>query len=123
MTAIEIVIANCLYNSPVMPPKNPTGTNTAHSTNTIAMTGPVTSSIARLAAFFAESRPCVMCRSQFSTTTIASSTTIPIASTMPNRVKVLIEKPKACIPAKVPTRETGTATPGIKVARQLWRKR
>jgi hypothetical protein len=32
-----------------------------------------------------------MMRSMFSSTTIASSTTMPIASTMPNRVSVLIE--------------------------------
>ena len=36
-----------------------------------------------------------MRRSTFSSTTIASSTTMPIASTMPNSVSVLIEKPKS----------------------------
>jgi hypothetical protein len=36
-------------------------------------------------------RPRSMLRSAFSTTTMASSTTMPIASTSPNRVKVLIE--------------------------------
>ena len=39
-TAIEIVIANCRYSSPVRPPRKAIGTNTAHSTSTIAITGP-----------------------------------------------------------------------------------
>ena len=38
-----------------------------------------------------------MLRSTFSTTTIASSTTMPIASTSPNRLSALIEKPNTCI--------------------------
>jgi hypothetical protein len=63
-----------------------------------------------------------MFRSTFSTTTIASSTTIPIASTRPNRERVLMEKPKPSRTANVPTIETGTATSGITEARQVWRK-
>ena len=35
-----------------------------------------------------------MLRSTFSITTIASSTTMPMASTMPNSVSMLIEKPE-----------------------------
>ena len=58
-----------------------------------------------------------------STTTIASSTTTPIASTSPNRVSVLIEKPRAAKAAKVPTSDTGTTMTGMSVARQLCRKR
>ena len=58
-----------------------------------------------------------------STTTIASSTTMPIASTMPNRVSVLIVKPTSVNTANVPTSETGTASIGISVARQLCRNR
>ena len=53
-----------------------------------------------------------------STTTIASSTTRPIASTRPNSDRVLIEKPSNGKTANVPTSETGTASSGIKVARQ-----
>ena len=52
------------------------------------MTGPVTSSIAFRAASCGAS-PCSSHRSTFSTTTMASSTTIPIASTSPNRVRLL----------------------------------
>ena len=73
----------------------PTGTKTETNTSTIAITGAVTSDMARLAASLAETRSSRMCRSTFSTTTMASSTTIPIANTIPNKVMVLIEKPSA----------------------------
>ena len=41
-----------------------------------------------------------MLRSTFSTTTMASSTTMPMASTRPNSVSMLSEKPKASSTAK-----------------------
>ena len=90
-TAIAIVTANWRYSSPVRPPRKAIGTNTAHSTSTIAITGPVTSRIALIAASRAAIFSSCMMRSTFSSTTIASSTTMPIASTMPNSVSVLIE--------------------------------
>ena len=62
-----------------------------------------------------------MLRSTFSTTTIASSTTMPIASTRPNRLSALMEKPNRCITAKVPMMDTGTATSGMMEARQVCR--
>ena len=40
ITETEMVMANCRYNWPVMPPMNETGTNTAHSTRPMAITGP-----------------------------------------------------------------------------------
>ncbi len=86
----------------------------------IAMIGRLTSSIALWAASRGE-RPASMFRSTFSTTTIASSTTMPMASTSPNSESVLIEKPNISRMAKVPTIETGTATSGMTDARQVWR--
>ena len=62
-----------------------------------------------------------MIRSTFSMTTIASSTTIPIASTSANKVSTLIESPRALRPRNVPMTLTGTASIGISVARQLCR--
>ena len=62
-----------------------------------------------------------MFRSTFSTTTIASSTTIPIASTRPNMVSVLIENPSRGKKMNVPMSETGTVIRGMMVARKLWR--
>ena len=58
------------------------------------MTGPETSSIAFSVASRGE-RPCSMWCSTASTTTIASSTTRPIASTRPKSESVLIEKPSS----------------------------
>ena len=97
------------------------GTNTAASTSAIAITGPDTSCIAFRVASRAES-PSRSHRSTFSTTTIASSTTIPIASTRPNSERLLSEKPSSRITAKVPMSETGTASIGTSVARHCWRK-
>ncbi len=97
------------------------GINTALRTMAIATTAPPTSSIAlRVAAF--GSNPSSIFRSTFSTTTIASSTTIPIANTSPNNDRLLSENPSASITAKVPINETGTASSGIIVARQVCRK-
>ena len=73
---------------------NAVGTNTAPSTSAMAMIGPDTSSIARRVASIGGC-PSSMCRSTFSTTTIASSTTMPMASTRPKSDSVLSEKPSA----------------------------
>ena len=62
-----------------------------------------------------------MLRSTFSTTTIASSTTMPIASTRPNSDSALMEKPNASISPNVPTIDTGTAISGMIEARQVCR--
>src|SRR5262245_20640915 len=99
---------------------NAVGTNTAQSTNAIAMIGPVTSSIAFRVASSGFS-PSAIFRSTFSTTTIASSTTIPIATTRPKSERLLMEKPSACITPNVPTSDTGTAAKGIIEARQVCR--
>jgi hypothetical protein len=64
-----------------------------------------------------------MLRWTFSTTTIASSTTMPTASTSPNRLSALIEKPNRCITANVPITDTGTASSGMIEARQVCRNR
>ena len=85
------------------------------------MIGPLTSFIACTVASRGD-RPASILRSTFSTTTMASSTTMPIASTRPNSDSVLIEKPKPSITAKVPMIDTGTATSGMIEARQVCRK-
>ena len=106
-----------------MPPIMAIGTNTASSTRVVATTGPATCSIARAVAAFAD-RPSVSIRRiVFSTTTMASSTTMPMASTSPNRVKVLIDSPRTSITPKVPSRETGIVTAGISVVRRSCRNR
>ena len=57
------------------------------------MSAPDTSRIASIEASFGPIFSSRMRRSTFSSTTIASSTTMPIASTIAKRVSVLIEKP------------------------------
>ena len=51
-----------------------------------------------------------------STTTIASSTTIPMASTSAKSVSRLMENPKSMRKKNVPIMATGTAMAGISVA-------
>ena len=62
-------------------------------------------------------------RCTFSMTTIASSTTSPVASVMPNSVSELMENPKSLMNAKVPISETGIVIAGMIVARQSCRNR
>ena len=99
---------------------NADGMNTAHSTRAIATSAAPTSSMLRTAASCGE-RPAAMLRSTFSTTTIASSTTMPIASTIPNSERLLIENPTMAITKNVPTSEIGMAMIGMIAARQVCR--
>ena len=64
------------------------GTNTAHSTSAIAISAVPTSSMLRIAASRGDS-PAAMLRSTFSTTTIASSTTMPIGEHQPEQRQVV----------------------------------
>jgi len=97
------------------------GTNTAVSTRAMATSAPPTSSMVRWAASLGV-LPSRRWRSTFSTTTMASSTTMPIARTSPNRDRLFSENPNAAMTAKVPISDTGMATIGITAARQLCRK-
>ena len=118
--ATLIVTANCRNNVPEMPGMKAIGTNTERRTNVIATIG----AVIWVMAFFVASAgdrfgSSSMTRSTFSTTTIASSTRIPIASTMASNEIVLAEKPTANSTAKVPITLTGTAIAGMRVARRL----
>src|SRR5579864_1456482 len=94
--AIEkaMVSENCLYRIPVVPGKNETGTKTEINTRDVATTAPDTSAIATDVAVRESVRSSLICRWAFSITTIASSTTSPVARVIPNSVNELIEKPK-----------------------------
>ena len=100
---------------PTEPLKNANGTNTAISTSVMPMMAPEICVMALRVACSGGSPSSLMMRSTFSTTTIASSTTIPITSTMPNMVNTLMENPSASRAAKVPSNATGTTTVGIRV--------
>src|SRR5207253_8540482 len=89
---VETATANWRNSWPLIPGMNATGTNTDKRTRVIAMIGPVISAIAFLvAAGIDSSGSSSMTRSTFSITTIASSTTMPIASTSASIDTVLAE--------------------------------
>ena len=121
-TETAIVTENCWKSRPVMPPVNDTGMKTASSTTVVAMIGEATLRIASAVAS-GGAMPRAMFTCTASTTTMASSTTRPIASTSPSSEMMLIEKPSSGKSAKAPMSETGIATSGITVARQSWMKR
>ena len=100
---------------PTEPAKNASGTNTAMSTTVVPMMAPEIWLIALRVASSGGRPSSAMMRSTFSTTMMASSTTIPITSTMPNMVSTLIDMPNASSAAKVPSSATGTTIVGITV--------
>ncbi len=104
-----------------MPPIVATGTNTAISDRDVATIGADTSRIASTVASFADMPFSIFCATA-STTTMASSTTMPIASTSPSKDSVLMENPSSGNTAKVPMSDTGTASVGISVERTFCRK-
>src|SRR6476646_8970754 len=108
---------------PVVPGKNDTGTNTEIKTSDVATTALDTSAIAAEVARCGSVPSLVICRWAFSMTTMASSTTGPVARVMPNSVRKLMENPKALMKAKVPINETGMVTAGMMVARQSSRNK
>ena len=65
--------------------------------------------------------PSSTCREMFSSTTIASSTTRPVATISAISERLLSEKPQRYITAQLPMRATGTAVTGIIAARTLAR--
>ena len=98
------------------------GTNTAKSTRVVATTAPAISCMALRMASLAFSPSSSIRRMVFSTTTMESSTTIPMASTSPNNVRLLMDSPIAFITTKVPMSETGMVTDGMSVVRKSCRK-
>ena len=76
---------------PTEPLMNAIGTKTADSTRPIATSAPVIWSIDLRVASSGDSPSSRISRSTFSTTTIASSTSRPIASTIANMVSMLTE--------------------------------
>jgi len=116
------VNANSVNRLPVNPPMNATGANTATTTMFIAMMEPASSRPVFRAAFIGES-PASTWREAFSTITMASSTTVPMARTSASRVNRLIEKPNINIRNTPPTSDSGIVTAGTKAARSDPRKR
>ena len=122
MTAPASVNANSRKSAPVRPPWMPIGRYTAASVIVMAMIGP-TSSRAALTAAGKGFSPSWMCRSTFSTMTIASSTTRPTERTIASSVSRLIVNPTISIRKTAPMSESGIATTGMSTERHEPRKR
>src|SRR5690625_5842355 len=120
-TATDDVTANSVNRRPISPPTNHMGINTATKEKLIAVTVKLTSRKPRTAARKGLS-PLSKYRIMLSKTTIASSTTKPVATIKAIKEMVLSVKPKAYIKAKLLIKEAGTATAGISAARQLRKK-
>ncbi len=95
-----------------------TGTNTAAMTNEIATIAPLISFMASVVASKGDRCFSSIFTCTASMTTMASSTTIPMAMTKAKRDIKLSVMPKAFMTAKVPIKETGTARIGIMAERQ-----
>jgi hypothetical protein len=121
-TEIAMVSANCWYMRPVRPGMKATGMNTAERMRAMPMTGADTSFMACSVA----SRgliPCSMWCITASTTTMASSTTMPMAEHRGRTWRaVLTEKPSMGKKMNVPISDTGTVRSGMMVARRFCRK-
>lgn len=90
--AALIVTANCRNSVPDTPGMKAIGTKTDRRTSVIAMMGAVICVMASFVASAGDSSGCSsITRSTFSTTTMASSTTMPMASTIARSDTVLAE--------------------------------
>ena len=117
-----MVTANSCISRPTMPPMNSTGMNTAASETVIDRMVNATSFEPANAASIG-GLPSSMCRTMFSSITMASSTTNPTASVSAISDRLSRLKPNAYITANVPMTDTGSARLGITVADTLRRKR
>ena len=122
ITAPDRVKANSANSAPVSPPVKASGASTAASVSVIATTGPLISFMPMIEASSGLC-PSSMWRWMFSTTTIASSTTRPMASTIASSDNRLIEKPSASSTAHTPISDSGIVTIGISTERNEPRNR
>ena len=100
-----------------------TGMNTAINTKVHDTTATDTSFMAWRVASRASLMPLSIFAMTASTTTIASSTTVPMASTSANSVRMLSEKPHIDTTAKVPSSDTIIEMDGMMVALKFCRKK
>ena len=121
-TQAASVKPNSRNSRPRSPGKNEIGTKTEISVIVVAITAKPISRVPVIAAT-SDGSPSSVRRWTFSSTTIASSTTRPIASTSPSSVSTLIEYPSAYITVSAATIDTGIVTAGTSVVRRLPRKR
>ena len=120
--ATESVMANSRKRRPTSPPIIRIGIKTAIRETLMDKTVKPTS-CAPFKAASMRVAPFSICRETFSSTTIASSTTNPVATVRAIKVMLLMENPAKAIIANVPRIETGTTIAGIRVIRTSPRKR
>ena len=113
---------NSLNKRPVLPGSSDSGMKTAINTSVVEITAKPIWRAPRTAASSGGS-PSSMWRWMFSSTTMASSTTRPIASTNASSVSTFSEKPNAARIMNEATIDTGMAMVGISVARKERRKK
>ena len=121
-TAPASVSANSTKSRPVRPGVKASGANTAASVKVIATTAKAISRDPFKAALKGV-RPSSMWRKMFSSTTMESSTTRPMASTSDSKVRVLTLKPAAAMREKTPIKLTGMVMSGMIEARNVRRNR
>ena len=122
VTAKASTKPNSEKTPPACPGRKEIGMKTAASVAVVEITAKNTSFAPEAAAAKAP-MPDLRLRTIFSTTTMASSTTIPVANTSARRLIVLTENPVSQIAASVPINATGIVTAGINVARGERRNR
>src|ERR1039458_7443190 len=119
--AVASVMANSRNSLPTMPLMRRMGMNTAINDMLMEKTvNPI--SLEPWKAAFKGGMPASRWREIFSITTMASSTTNPVAIVNAISERLSMLKPSRYMTAKVPMSEAGTATVGMSVARQLRRK-
>ncbi len=101
---------------------NDTGMNTAMKTMEEVITGSDMPLMACLVALNGEVMPSSNFACTASTTTIESSTTVPITKTRANSVRRLMENPAIIMKANVPISDTMILIKGIRVLRKSLRK-
>ncbi|MNL56927.1 hypothetical protein D3C87_1804510 [compost metagenome] len=116
------VRANSLNRRPTMPLMNRMGMNTATSETVMArMVKPISFEPLRAAARGCS--PCSTWRTMFSSMTMASSTTKPVASVRAISERLSRLKPSSRMIANVATIDAGRARLGMRVARAVRRKK
>ncbi len=108
---------NSRNNRPTNPSKKITGKNTAANVIEIEITAKKISFEPLTAASIGDI-PSSTFLKIFSVTTIPSSTTNPVAKTIANSVKTLMENPKSHMIKKVAIKETGISIKGLNAMAQ-----
>ena len=121
-TAAARVTPNSLNNLPTNPSRKITGKNTTASVKEVDITAKNISLLPSSAAFRIGS-PSSSFRKIFSVTTIPSSTTNPVANTIPNKVNILMENPNRYMIKKVAISEMGISINGRSAISQLRKKK